>query len=58
MMTEVGQAGKRLRGKMKVKGRIVDCGFFFLDNLEMVWELLFLTIDGHNLCYSWQDITY
>ena len=29
MMTEVGQAGKRLRGKMKVKGGIVDCGFFF-----------------------------
>ena len=56
MMTEVGQAGKRLRGKMKVKGGIVDCGF--LDNLEMVWELLFLTTDGHNLCYSWQDITY
>ena len=28
MMTEVGQAGKRLREKMKVKGGIVDCGFF------------------------------
>ena len=49
MMTEVGQAGKRLRGKMKVKGGIVDCGFFLGRFGNGV---------GIAVCYSWQDITY
>ena len=49
MTSEVGQAGKRLRERMKVKGGIVDCGFLFLADLEMVWELFFLITDGGNL---------
>ena len=57
MTSEVGQAGKRLRDRMKVKGglSIVD---FFLADVEMMWELFFLTTDGRNLRYSWQDIIY